>query len=101
MSSKGYTFDKYLLNMCMPSIDFKAYTPDFHLFEYTASVHWPETSSNQLDWIDGIQDVERWLIDYTGPKYSRWAWNWSPYAYDISVAFKFDKHRTLFLLRWV
>jgi hypothetical protein len=78
----------------------KYYAPDFHMFEFTAEVPWPGNIHDQLDWIDGIQDIEHWLLNYTGPKYSCWAWNLSTFSYDVSVAFKYDKHRTLFLLRW-
>ena len=76
------------------------YVPDLHNFLYTCSIHWPNYSDEQLDWITGITDVEQWLLRYTGPKYQRWAWNMAVDCYDISVAFKYDKHRTLFLLNY-
>lgn len=76
------------------------YLPDFHNFEYIASVPWPGLSSDQIDWVAGVVTVEDWLEHYTGPKYSRWAWNRPIEHYQVSVAFKYDKHRTLFLLQW-
>jgi hypothetical protein len=74
--------------------------PDKHDFVYIANIHWPRACYEQLDWITGITDVEQWLLTYTGPKYQRWAWNLGIECYDISVAFKYDKHRTLFLLNY-
>ena len=76
------------------------YTPERHGFEYTADSAWPGRAYEQLDWIIGITQVEEWLLNYTGPKYQRWAWNMATESYNISVAFKYDKHRTLFLLNY-
>jgi hypothetical protein len=76
------------------------YTPERHGFEYTADICWPGVIGEQLDWVTGVTDVELWLIQYTGPKYSRWAWNTAKSVYNVSVAFKYDKHKTLFLLTW-
>ena len=76
------------------------YFPDRHDFVYICSIHWPTYTDEQLDWITGITDVEQWLLRYTGPKYQRWAWHLAENSYDISVAFKYDKHRTLFLLNY-
>ena len=74
--------------------------PVLHAFKYTADIAWPGRAHEQLDWILGITQVEQWLIHYTGPKYERWAWNMAKECYNISVAFKYDKHRTLFLLNY-
>ena len=84
----------------MPASTFWDYVPDLHDFAYTATIRWPGLSLEQLDWITGIHDVESWLLMYAGPKYQRWAWNMAVDCYDIGVAFKYDKHRTLFLLEW-
>ena len=65
-----------------------------------ADVDWPRTELAQMDWITGIHEVESWLLSYTGPKYSRWTWATAREVYHIGVAFKYDKHRTLFLLTW-
>lgn len=75
------------------------YLPVKHDFTFIADIRWP-TTDDQLDWITGVTDVEQWLLQYTGPKYQRWAWNWATTHYNLSVAFKFDKHRTLFLLNY-
>jgi len=78
----------------------KDYMPVKHGFIHIADVLWPATHDPQLDWVSGLISLEDWLVAYTGPKYSRWAWNTAKDAYYLSVAFKYDKHRTLFLLRW-
>ena len=76
------------------------YVPVLHDFEYTADIAWPGPAYEQLDWIVGITSVESWLIQYAGAKYAGWCWNWATESYCISVAFKYDKHRTLFLLNY-
>jgi len=76
------------------------YFPDIHGFEFIADVAWPGVIGEQLDWVSGVMDVEQWLLNYTGPKYERWAWHRATECYHIGVAFKYDKHRTLFLLNW-
>jgi hypothetical protein len=75
------------------------YFPDCHNFAYTANIRWPG-ATEQLDWIQGITEVESWLLSYTGPKYQQWAWNRAEDAYDISVAFRYDKHRMLFVIAY-
>jgi hypothetical protein len=84
----------------MPHYPTWDYVPVNHVFEYTASIDWPGRALEQLDWIIGITEVEQWLLQYTGPKYQRWAWNMAVECYQISVAFKYDKHRSLFLLNY-
>jgi hypothetical protein len=84
----------------MPTYTNWDYVPVKHDFEYTASIAWPVQAYEQRDWILGITDVEQWLLCYTGPKYQRWAWNMGTESYQISVAFRYDKHKTLFLLNY-
>ena len=84
----------------MPTYNNWDYVPHLHDFEYIANVAWPGRVGEQLDWIIGISHVEFWLEQYTGPKYQRWAWNMGTEVYQISVAFKYAKHRTLFLLNY-
>ena len=84
----------------MPTYNNWDYVPVLHAFDFTASIPWPGRAHEQLDWILGITEVEQWLISYTGPKYQRWAWTMAAECYQISVAFKYDKHRTLFLLNY-
>jgi hypothetical protein len=84
----------------MPTYPTWDYVPVKHDFEYIANINWPGRALEQLDWIIGISQVEEWLNHYTGPRYQRWAWNMGVESYSISVAFKYDKHRMLFLLNY-
>lgn len=84
----------------MPHYPAWDYVPILHNFEYTAEIAWPGRAYEQLDWIMGISDIESWLVKYTGPKYERWAWNMATESYQVSVAFKYDKHRMLFVLNY-
>ena len=84
----------------MPTYNNWDYVPSLHDFKYTASIAWPGRCLEQLDWIMGITSVEEWLLQYTGAKYQRWVWNMATECYQISVAFKYDKHKTLFLLNY-
>jgi len=76
------------------------YSPVLHDFKHVAEIAWPGRWGEQLDWIVGIGHVQSWLEQYAGPKYQRWAWNWATECYCVSVAFKYDKHRCLFLLNY-
>jgi hypothetical protein len=87
------------VNICMYANP-RDYSPDQHNFEFIADIQWPGTHGQQLDWITGVTSIEHWLLNYTGPKYQRWAWHWAQECYHVGVAFKYDKHRTLFLLTW-
>lgn len=77
------------------------YLPEYHEFEYIARAPWP-TPQPQLDWIDQVATMEYWLEHYIGEHYKRWAWateqNHEPWQ--ACVAFKWAKHKTLFLLTW-
>jgi len=84
----------------MPTYNNWDYVPMLHNFEYTADIAWPGRALEQVDWIIGITGVESWLLKYTGAKYSNWCWNMALESYNISVAFKYDKHRMLFLLNY-
>jgi len=84
----------------MPTYTAWDYAPVLHSFEYIADVPWPGRAYEQLDWIVGVSQVEFWLEHYVGSKYSRWAWNMATECYNVSVAFKFDKHKMLFLLEY-
>lgn len=78
----------------------RGYFPDLHNFEYIADIHWPCPRGEQIDWVTGVVSVEDWLLIYTGAKYERRAWHRASDCYNVGVAFKYDKHRTLFLLEW-
>ena len=84
----------------MPHYPTWDYVPVLHDFEYIATVPWPGRQYEQLDWILGVHEIEMWLNDHNMHKYSHWAWNMGIEVYTISVAFRWDKHRTLFLLQW-
>ena len=84
----------------MPHYPTWDYVPVIHDFAHTAYIPWPGQVGEQLDWIIGVYAVEQWLDKYIGAKYSRWNWNMAMESYQVSVAFKYDKHKTLFLLNW-
>ena len=84
----------------MPHYPLWDYVPVNHDFGYTADIPWPGRVGEQLDWIIGVFTVEQWLVKYTGPKYKHWAWNMATECYNLSVAFKYDKHRMLFLINF-
>lgn len=77
------------------------YLPECHDFEYIARAPWPNYDS-QLDWVENVHTIESWLESYVGEHYKRWAWasEHDQKCYEACVAFKWDKHRTLFLLTW-
>lgn len=77
------------------------YLPEYHEFKYIARCNWPRPQP-QMDWIDAVLTLEHWLKEYVGPHYQRWAWTTeqAQTTYEACVAFKWEKHKTLFLLRW-
>ena len=75
--------------------------PEYHSFLYTAVVDWPRLEPDQQrDWIDSIILIESWLETSIGPHYLAWAWVSSTRAYSCAVAFRWERDKTLFLLRW-
>ena len=77
------------------------YLPECHTFEYIAQAPWPNYDS-QLDWVENVHTIEQWLNQYVGEHYKRWAWatNQLNDPSQACVAFKWAKHKTLFLLTW-
>ncbi len=77
------------------------YLPEYHAFEYIARAPWPRPQI-QTDWVDAVATLEYWLEQYVGEHYVRWAWatERDHNSWEACVAFKWDKHRTLFLLTW-
>lgn len=77
------------------------YLPEYHDFAFIGKCRWP-LNSLQLDWVNNVIVLETWLEQYVGPHYTRWAWatDQEHESWQACVAFKYDKHRTLFLLRW-
>ncbi len=80
---------------------YRYYLPESHDFEYIALAPWPQLD-NQHDWVQGFVTLETWLEQYIGGHYQRWAWATtnSHNSSEACVAFKYDKHRCLFLLTW-
>lgn len=79
------------------------YLPEYHDFNYVASVPWPHIStSEQYDWINAIDTLEQWLAKTIGPHYSEWAWarQGDLEYWQACVAFKRERNKTLFLLAW-
>jgi len=66
------------------------------VYPYVGSVPWP-ISQPQVDWVDQLVFMEHWLNDNVGLNNWEWINNIPAQA---SVAFRLDRDRTLFLLRW-
>jgi len=80
----------------------KMYLPDLHPFEHIACAPWPGVG-DQIDWIDSVNILEDWLLQYVGSHYSHWAYHnmgWGIKPGYCSLAFRRAPDRTLFLLRW-
>lgn len=77
------------------------YLPEYHDFDYIAVAPWPQPQV-QMDWIQGYLTMEQWLNQYVGGHYTRWAWatQRDHNSWEACVAFRWEKHRTLFLLTW-
>ena len=73
--------------------------PDYHEFEYIASAPWPDTGI-QLDWVERIEIIESWLEGSVGSHWVEWAWHPAREISFAAVAFRWEKHKGLFLLRW-
>lgn len=73
---------------------------DAHSFFYTASVPWPLDHDHEVDWSASLNSIETWLNHRVGSRYTQWAWHDSGAAYQIGVAFRWDRDRSLFVLTW-
>lgn len=73
---------------------------DWHRFQYHATIPWPMSDDRQADWIQGISLIEDWLRQRVGPRYATWAYDDCNILNNIGVAFRWDTHRTLFVLTW-
>ena len=73
---------------------------DLHPFRYTAQVPWPAIDSSQVDWDVGVHLVEKWLMHNVGSRLASWAWDDSGDNYQLGVGFRWEPHKTLFVLRW-
>jgi hypothetical protein len=54
-------------------------------FDHLASVPWPHLDLVQMDWIQGVETIQHWLLLHVGPKLSYWAWADSGEANRIGV----------------
>ena len=72
-----------------------------HTFQYHAIVPWPGKPDNlQVDWVWGIEQIEDWLQQCIGSRHHLWAWDDCPITYNLGVAFKWNRDKTLFILTW-
>jgi hypothetical protein len=80
------------------------YLPEWHDFKYIAQAPWPHLNHQvQMDWVDAVCTLESWLEQYIGPHHSRWAYHnlgWDLKPNHCCLAFRWDRDRTLFILRW-
>jgi hypothetical protein len=73
---------------------------DCHGFLYNASVPWPKNDDPQMDWAWGVYSLEEWLRQHVGPRYKHWAYDDCNVMFNIGVAFRWERDRTLFVLTW-
>lgn len=73
---------------------------DWHAFPFHASVPWPQTQDNNLDWVYGVHTIESWLNQHVGHRWKNWAWDDSGRHNKIGVAFRWDQDRLLFVMIW-
>ncbi len=80
------------------------YLPELHDFEYIATAPWPVVHNpyQQLDWIAAVDLMESWLNRYCGSHYSEWAYHAGTTVdyWQACIAFRRERNRTLFLLKW-
>ena len=80
------------------------YLPELHPFEHIAMAPWPVILNphKQLDWISAVDEMELWLNRYIGSHYTEWAYhNGTTIDYwTACIAFKRERNKTLFLLKW-
>jgi len=91
-----------LFNLLNIRIMFSNYLPEYHCFTHRAAAPWPRLAQ-QVDWVDLVLTVESWLNSQVGPHHQQWAWDspsWQLPTYYMAVAFREQRHQTLFLLRW-
>ncbi len=80
--------------------------PDVYPFPYIAWVPWPADSVVQTgatyDWVNSIDQMEEWLNASVGRRLVAWGWTCmdTPCHSACAVAFKLDRDRSMFLLRW-
>jgi hypothetical protein len=79
------------------------YLPEYHDFEHVATAPLPIIiNDGQWDWVNSTDCMEQWLCRYVGNHHSTWAYHTGTNLdyRQVCVAFKWAKHKTLFLLQW-
>lgn len=78
------------------------YLPEYHDFEHIAIAPWPHYRELQLDWVDAMAELELWLNRYCGAHWSEWAYAQQQHLeyWQACIAFKRERNKTLFLLKW-
>ena len=77
------------------------YLPEHHQFEFVASVPLYNLHEDlQLDWVNAVNSLEFWLNHRVGSHHVYWAWDNALTSSEAAVAFKLEKHKTFFLLKW-
>ena len=78
--------------------------PDIYPFPYIAWAPWPNSDpyNSQIDWVASIDVMEGWLVTAVGRHLTAWVWTCldTPAHSACAVAFKYDRDRSMFLLRW-
>ena len=79
--------------------------PRVYPFPYIAWAPWPDcraTDEDTIDWVHSIDVMETWLDTTVGARLVNWCWTCmdTPQHAALAVAFKWDRDRSLFLLRW-
>lgn len=72
-------------------------------FPHVAVAPWPmDPRVYQRDWVDSVQLLEDWLESCVGAHYSSWVYATAQEQqyWHACVAFAWEKHKSLFLLRW-
>lgn len=69
---------------------------DRHDFKYVVTVPWPHNN-----YYHAAGEIELWLDTHIGWHHSLWAWNDSLDPKKVGVAFRWDHHRSFFLLHWI
>lgn len=78
---------------------------DHNLLPYAGHVPWPRIDyHDQQDWLASVDLVDSWLRLSVGTRWVNWAWGWATFnsqQWDqCHVNFRWERDRTLFLLRF-
>ena len=72
---------------------------------YQGHVPWPRIQyRDHQDWVASVDLVDSWLRTSVGSRWVNWTWGWATFAcQDLDqchVNFRWERDRTLFLLRF-